>query len=533
MREIKKKVISMFMACAMLFTAGNVASTAMGEDKLLGMSEQVQAAQGNGINKKSATMYLGEKLSLTISGTTKKVNWSSSNKSVATVSSGGKVTARGKGKARITGNIAGKSYTCTVTVKNAYKVTASNKKNLTVEKGYSKVTFAQKLDDSEMKKRAAVFIPSVSDYTDGKFVAQKESYSNTDGCYITTFESAQYDDFSFVDGYVSELKKYGFTLDHHFSSSSGSVWDLTYNGQKRITKGLFDGSADGSADIEIFTYRSFAGTYVLTVSCPKEVGVTFSKSKTADKAITVATDYSVEKGKDRFRIKGWGDSSSDCLTISIYQDVCKKGKTYKLADFKSQSSAGTSGLYSVSLYSPSIAVDSPEYIELDDFQDLKVKILDKTSSTIALYYYAVVKPGLTRYTLEGLVVAYDKDAEEYTPVDDEEDSNRNSQIVIKNPCLACAGKGYTTKNCTMCAGKGTKKCIVCGAAGRIACTKCGGDGKTWDGLNGRDAICAYCYGIGRVTCDRCNGKGASLCSNCNGKKKIEKTCISCHGTGKR
>lgn len=68
------------------------------------------------INKKKITLNKGHKYTLKITGTKKKVKWSSSKKSVATVSSTGKVTARKKGTAIITGKVGTKKYTCTVKV---------------------------------------------------------------------------------------------------------------------------------------------------------------------------------------------------------------------------------------------------------------------------------------------------------------------------------------------------------------------------------------------------------------------------------
>ena len=78
----------------------------------------VQAAPK--INKKSVTLYVGQKTTLKISGTKAKVKWSSSNKARATVSSKGKVTAKKKGKVTITAKIGKKKYTCRVTIKNPF-----------------------------------------------------------------------------------------------------------------------------------------------------------------------------------------------------------------------------------------------------------------------------------------------------------------------------------------------------------------------------------------------------------------------------
>jgi len=70
------------------------------------------------LNKKKATLYVGEKLQLKVKNTKKKAKWSTSKKAVATVTKKGKVTAKKKGTAKITAKIAKKKYVCKLTVKN-------------------------------------------------------------------------------------------------------------------------------------------------------------------------------------------------------------------------------------------------------------------------------------------------------------------------------------------------------------------------------------------------------------------------------
>ena len=69
------------------------------------------------INKKSKTIYEGNTYTLKVTGTKKKVKWSSSNKSVATVSSKGKVTAKKNGTATITAKVGNKKLTSKIKVK--------------------------------------------------------------------------------------------------------------------------------------------------------------------------------------------------------------------------------------------------------------------------------------------------------------------------------------------------------------------------------------------------------------------------------
>jgi uncharacterized protein YjdB len=68
------------------------------------------------INKKTVTIEEGDSTTLSVTGAGKTIKWSSSKKSVATVSSKGKVIAVKKGTATITATVSNKKYTCKVTV---------------------------------------------------------------------------------------------------------------------------------------------------------------------------------------------------------------------------------------------------------------------------------------------------------------------------------------------------------------------------------------------------------------------------------
>ncbi len=78
------------------------------------------------LSKKTLTLEVGKSQTLKITGTTAKVTWSSSNKSVATVSTKGKVTAKKAGKATITATVSKKKYNCIVTVKKAESQSVKN-----------------------------------------------------------------------------------------------------------------------------------------------------------------------------------------------------------------------------------------------------------------------------------------------------------------------------------------------------------------------------------------------------------------------
>ena len=79
------------------------------------MSSSV-CAHAASISRKSLTLKNGQTATLKVSGV-KKVKWSSSRTSVATVSSKGKVKAKKAGTAKITAKSGRKKWTCTVKVK--------------------------------------------------------------------------------------------------------------------------------------------------------------------------------------------------------------------------------------------------------------------------------------------------------------------------------------------------------------------------------------------------------------------------------
>ena len=70
------------------------------------------------ITKKTLNLTSGESTTLKLKGTTQKIKWNSSNKSVVTVNSKGKVVAKSAGTATVTATVLKKTYKCEVTVKS-------------------------------------------------------------------------------------------------------------------------------------------------------------------------------------------------------------------------------------------------------------------------------------------------------------------------------------------------------------------------------------------------------------------------------
>lgn len=104
------KCIICFLLVVSCFTVGIVAEGMWG-------CRQAEAASGKvKLNKKKATLIVGQELRLKISGTKSKVSWKSSNKAVAVVNAAGKVRAKKKGYAIITATVNKKAYKCKITV---------------------------------------------------------------------------------------------------------------------------------------------------------------------------------------------------------------------------------------------------------------------------------------------------------------------------------------------------------------------------------------------------------------------------------
>jgi hypothetical protein len=92
------------------------------------ISGQTEAAKAS-LNKKTATMYVGDSITLKVKNVKHKIKWKSSNKKVVEVSQKGKITAKKKGTASVTAQYGKKKLTCKITVKKKNSNNKNNKKN--------------------------------------------------------------------------------------------------------------------------------------------------------------------------------------------------------------------------------------------------------------------------------------------------------------------------------------------------------------------------------------------------------------------
>ena len=99
---MKKKAISIGLVLMLLLTLLPVVPA--------------QAASTPKLNKTNVMVGKGKTVTLKVKNTSKKVTWSSSKKSVATVSKNGKVTGKKIGTAKITAKVGKTKLTCDVTI---------------------------------------------------------------------------------------------------------------------------------------------------------------------------------------------------------------------------------------------------------------------------------------------------------------------------------------------------------------------------------------------------------------------------------
>lgn len=100
------------------------------------------------LSKKTATIVVGQNFTLKLSGTSRKITWSTNKKSIANVTGKGVVAGKKKGTAKITAKAGGKSFVCTVKVNDtklkstAMKIVVGGSKNIEMKKKYSGVKWS-------------------------------------------------------------------------------------------------------------------------------------------------------------------------------------------------------------------------------------------------------------------------------------------------------------------------------------------------------------------------------------------------------
>ncbi len=251
MKNVKKMLIAILMVFLMVFTLpvmSNITETMY----------TVEAASVK-INKSKYTMNVGEKYTLKMKGTKKKVKWSTSNKKVATVNSKGKVTAKKKGTATITAKVGNKKYKCKIKVEKP--TINKNSKTLNVGEKYTlkiKGT-SQKVKWSTSNKKVATV------NSKGKVTAKKKGTATITAkvgnkkikAKIKVTEKVNENEY---DNSFDKLSKY--IENYGYINKDGNyVYSYTYNSNYKFYM-LYDDSANKIRFCTIYAEGSALSTFV-------------------------------------------------------------------------------------------------------------------------------------------------------------------------------------------------------------------------------------------------------------------------------
>lgn len=146
MKKLNKLIVAMVIIFASLLITPIVVTNTQ-------TAYTVEAASKIQLNKTKKTLYVGDTYKLKITGTNKKVKWSTSDKSIATVNANGKIKAKKKGNVTIKAKVGGKTYKCKIKVKNNYVKAGKYKLTFgTYKSKYSVFTYTIKKDGTYTKK---------------------------------------------------------------------------------------------------------------------------------------------------------------------------------------------------------------------------------------------------------------------------------------------------------------------------------------------------------------------------------------------
>lgn len=274
MKNMKKVLATVIIALSLL----TISPTNLPYTNVL----TVEAAAKVKINKTKATVIVGKGLQLKITGSKTKVKWSTSNKSVATVSNNGKVTAKKSGTATITALVNNKKYYCKVTVKRAPKLVTniittceSLKVPQNAQFAFNATPYPTTADNKSLKwKSSDETVVKVDEV--GNCFAVKEGTTTiyaitTDGSNITAkWDIIVTNDFSKLASTVSqditinlsEMKTIRIDYDSYLSNES-----LYYN----LSNPILNAEWGGNAEYLTITPNKTGITY-LTITSNKYLG---------------------------------------------------------------------------------------------------------------------------------------------------------------------------------------------------------------------------------------------------------------------
>ena len=447
------------------------------------ITTQVEAAVR--LNAKSVTLEQGKKSTLSIKGSKKAFSWTSSDSSIVTVKRNSKakykakITALKPGTAVVIATRAGKSYTCTVTVK------AKQTKATPTPKPTPKPTA------TPTPRPTATPTPRPTPTTAPSSAASLDDpydLLNADGTYAEFEVTSRYTGAVYTSkpGYsVGVLRDYtatGTYTDQEFAYKDSKTTDtdfyFSYSNPTNYDKVAFI-ELSGMKAGDKFTLSTLpAGDYVNCIS------VENNEWFPSDSSGFVGT-YS-KKTSVYF----------DEISIVCYYNTGKASAVryyIKLHD--------ESGLYHV--------IDGIRVIATD-IKTATPTPTQKPSATPTPRPTATPMPTATPWPTA-------------TPLP----TPTQAPTVTTGKCPYCGGIG--TVVCPLCEGYGRTKCRTCHGEGESMCKNCYGLGYTRDMFGNGTTRCNHCYGRGSIPCTDCASTGYVPCMGCDGAGRLK--CVDCDGTG--
>lgn len=287
---------------------------------MLAMPLNASAASKVKLSSTSVTLVRGKSCSLKLKGTKKKVKWSSSKASVASVNAKGKVTAKKKGTAVITAKAGGKSYKCKVKVKQPVTSVKLDRTNVTVVKGRS-LTLKAVASPSDADKKTVTWASSkpsvVTVDKKGKLKAvapgtavvtakAADGSGKKASCKIKV-DPVMTISQKTVTLEVGEIK----TVSVENSSGDAVVWGSSAPSVVSVAGGRLIGAKAGSA---VVTAQKADGSQAVsckvTVKDQEPIG---GPSREAQRFVAILQKYSDQVKKDKKNGKLWGYSNSSKL----------------------------------------------------------------------------------------------------------------------------------------------------------------------------------------------------------------------------
>lgn len=354
------------------------------------------------ISSKSIALEVGKTQTLTISGTKKKITWSSNKKTVAIVDSKGKVTAKAAGAAIITAKVDGKVLTCTVSV---YAPVAISSADLKLEAGKSSTLKIKNINYRPVWKSAneAVAVVSSEGKVTGVAAGTTTITANADGkklsCKVTITKPQGISEYSFpvlVKEKTDPLTTPVVTgAAIQWESSNASIAKTSADG---TVTGVKEGNALITATIgeEKYTYLAV----VLNTANPYVKKTTFYSKEITYKDLSYVVPSSWTTYRDDY-----SDYSYTITYPSGYDDSCIEITTsesdIKYANYKAAKKAMTESINEDAV--------RKAYEDFGDYYGVTIKIKNFKQSDMQTDFGKALKTEFT-VTVAGQslkVVSYD------------------------------------------------------------------------------------------------------------------------------